>query len=492
MQPYRIVDDEGFRSYTRSLEPRYQLPTRQALACEIIPRMYTKCVSQIKHSLTEASSLALTTDMWTSLANDAYMSVTAHYVTADFQSVQNCLDVTYFPDSHTANHLACAIEDSVRKWLLHEENGSRMGEQIQIYVVSDNAANIVAAMRQLPTYTHVGCFLHTLQLCINAAIKTCPDLIEIIRKGKKIAAFFHRSPKASKTLNNAQVSLKLPLHKLIQECPTRWNSSFDMMERLVEQKEPITLVLLSITQVENLTTVEWQKAATFVETMKPFKEVTVMMSADRYPTISMIIPILNVLKRLLQARTSNVIGHLQAGLLHEMQCRWPGCEAQSTFAISTVVDPRFKTGVFGNPTTSKYACDLVIRELMATPTTQNSRRDYTEVEREVTVETTEQNFNPSTSTAVSDHTYNHDTPPQRNTAAAGTSTTTTSATASFWDALKVIYYSKYQFLVASWTFSCGPYATGLISVCLTFVDCGQTMKAIVFKVGMLKGLVLAF
>ena len=104
LQPYSIVNDVGFREFTRSLEPRYKLPTRQQLSSEIIPAMYEMSTDAISTSLSEASSLAITTDMWTSLFNDAYMSITGHYLTNDFAQKVWCLQVEYFENKHTANN----------------------------------------------------------------------------------------------------------------------------------------------------------------------------------------------------------------------------------------------------------------------------------------------------------------------------------------------------------------------------------------------------
>lgn len=41
------------------------------------------------------------------------MSVTAHYLTPDFSMEVKCLNVQYFPDNHTASHIAVALEESI-------------------------------------------------------------------------------------------------------------------------------------------------------------------------------------------------------------------------------------------------------------------------------------------------------------------------------------------------------------------------------------------
>lgn len=394
LQPFSIVTDAGFQAYTRALEPRYVLPIRKKLSSDIVPEMYDICSKKIAASLCDATSLAITTDMWTSVNGDSYMSVTGHTLTTDFLHQTWCLQVEYFPEQHTANHLAAALQDSINKWMTMNKKKSvristvsastETGQQLRkipIFVVSDNASNIVAAMKQLPDYKHSACFIHTLQLAINKAIKDTTGLLDVITKGKRIAAYFHRSTLAKNKLKNAQASLKTSQHKLIQECPTRWNSGYEMMNRLVEQREPIALVLSTETKVDNLTPLQWMYASSFCHTMKPFKEVTVMMSAESYPTSSLVIPVLNVLLRMLPQMQDGIaeLQHLLAENIHE---RWPNYELNPLFVKATVTDPRFKAVVFSEANKAVIT-DLVLREMIELRESQANTEPLEQVQQQM-------------------------------------------------------------------------------------------------------------
>jgi hypothetical protein len=70
------------------------------------------------------------------------------------------------------------------------------------------------------------------------------DVINDIRKRcRQIVTFFHQSTKAMDKLKDIQA--QLPDHKLVQEVDTRWNSTFYMFERIIEQHEAVTLSLQS-------------------------------------------------------------------------------------------------------------------------------------------------------------------------------------------------------------------------------------------------------
>ena len=63
----------------------------------------------------------------------------------------------------------------------------------------------------------------------------------------RIVSFFHRSDTANTQLKAEQKLLDLPQHKLLQDCKTRWNSSYDMLERYVEQQAAVPAVSLAKT-----------------------------------------------------------------------------------------------------------------------------------------------------------------------------------------------------------------------------------------------------
>lgn len=112
------------------------------------------------------SKLALTTDVWTSVATEAYLGVTCHYITDDWNMQSICLTTMPLQDRHTASNIAEWLEQVVARL---EIPHSKI-----IVIVHDNGANIVAAANILEEkhgWSSVRCTGHTLQLVINAALK---------------------------------------------------------------------------------------------------------------------------------------------------------------------------------------------------------------------------------------------------------------------------------------------------------------------------------
>ena len=57
-------------------------------------------------------------------------------------------------------------------------------------------------------------------------------------------AHFHRSPKSISKLREKQKLLGLPEHQLINDCITRWGSTYEMLKRFLEQQQAICAMLL--------------------------------------------------------------------------------------------------------------------------------------------------------------------------------------------------------------------------------------------------------
>ena len=66
IQPITTVEGEGFRNLIHLLEPGYQIPSRKHFT-KLLNLKYSEGVHKLKKILTEeASSIALTMNIWTS------------------------------------------------------------------------------------------------------------------------------------------------------------------------------------------------------------------------------------------------------------------------------------------------------------------------------------------------------------------------------------------------------------------------------------------
>ena len=60
LQPLSIVEDPGFKSYTKALDPKYTLPSRKYIRTELLPTIYEEEVEEIKAELKKSDHVAIT------------------------------------------------------------------------------------------------------------------------------------------------------------------------------------------------------------------------------------------------------------------------------------------------------------------------------------------------------------------------------------------------------------------------------------------------
>lgn len=70
-----------------------------------------------------------------------------------------------------------------------------------------------------------------------------PQISKALGAARCLVEHFKRSKLASSKLKTKQKQMGTPEHKLVQDFSTRWNSTYYMMTRLLEQRWPLTATL---------------------------------------------------------------------------------------------------------------------------------------------------------------------------------------------------------------------------------------------------------
>ena len=75
-----MVEGQGFRDMMTYLEPGYIIPSRKQFTA-LIQHKHDLAKEELKLKMkVNGIGMALTTDIWTSVAVEAYMTITVHYI----------------------------------------------------------------------------------------------------------------------------------------------------------------------------------------------------------------------------------------------------------------------------------------------------------------------------------------------------------------------------------------------------------------------------
>lgn len=357
-QPFSVVQDSGFQSFVASLNPSYQLPSRQSISKTAIPALYEECQHKIKELIKHGIKFCITTDCWTSRNTVSYIAVTAHFLDNNFNLYTVLLQCRSIDVSHTSDNLALLLSDIVQSW----------GIQDQILLaVSDNAINIKNAIKVKLNWNYFGCFAHTLNLIVKDGLKT-EEISKILNKIKQIVRHFKKSSKSNAKLMAYQRNVgKEPL-KLLQEVETRWNSTLYMLQRLILLEDAVkSTIALIDKQLPSISQREWLIIKNLCLILKPFDDATQNVSGESYCSGSIVIPIANGLISVYSNikaseypyEITQFITKVKFGIVDRLR----NIEENETLAMSTFLDPRFKTFAFSNPTCAEHIKEIVTNSI---------------------------------------------------------------------------------------------------------------------------------
>lgn len=120
-QPLSIVDDRGFKAVLNALEPRYNLPSRRYITENVLSRIQTGIMTQMRSQTSDVQWVSFTTDIWTTnVSNQSMISLTAHWLTRDFFRKSAVLNVKYFPESHTGENICTILDEMFDSWKIEK------------------------------------------------------------------------------------------------------------------------------------------------------------------------------------------------------------------------------------------------------------------------------------------------------------------------------------------------------------------------------------
>ena len=144
-----------------------------------------------------------------------------------------------FAGRHTATHIAAQLDNIVQNL----DNKVINDTQTITYCTSDNAANMLAA---IPSKTQCidigfGCLDHKLQIVVNKALESDPNITEGLEAFKKLVARTHKSSldqqrikrECEKITADPDNDITVKYVKIITSVETRWNSTLMMIKSIL-------------------------------------------------------------------------------------------------------------------------------------------------------------------------------------------------------------------------------------------------------------------
>lgn len=340
---YSVVEDDSFLNMLRTFGD-VMIPDRKAVS-DLILKSVDDVELRVKRRLDGEISVAVTLDIWTTKSfSTAYTAMTAHYISADMQMFSLLLEFKQLTYPHKGDAIAQFIMGTLKRFDL---------ERKVISFTTDQASNNVSAMQKLELdynltnnfdikFIHCRCVAHIIHLCVKKCLENVGQLLTDIRTVVKVIRSSTMRTEIFERYQKLIDSTKEPL-KLKKECETRWNSTFLMLERVFRLKAPLIESYLEIPDIAAVATIDWDSLEKTIEFLRPFFDVTNLISKEKYPTVSLISILLP--KMLEHSNNDQEDSDLNAGakLLAQKLDSYSVHMTKPPIILASLLDPRVKT-----------------------------------------------------------------------------------------------------------------------------------------------------
>ncbi|GJY97713.1 zinc finger BED domain-containing protein RICESLEEPER 2-like protein [Tanacetum coccineum] len=286
--PFSYVEHEGTRDLHTFLHPDANPICKNTVKKEVLS-MYEREKLKIKRELEKIKGrICLTSDLWTSVTSDGYMTLTAHYIDESWVLRKKVLNFRVTPPPHTGSLLAHSVITFLREW----------GIKNKVFTITlDNATNnngLVDSLKdQLSLndalfcdgqFMHVRCCAHVLNLIVKSGLKVIEESIE-----------------------------KVKLDKTFKTCPTQD---------------------------------EWTRIEAIAMFLKPFYDITKLFSGTKYSTSNLYFHNVYKIQKAIQRHMLNP-DPVISGMARDMKTKFDKYWEKYTMVLSfgSILDPRYKLNI---------------------------------------------------------------------------------------------------------------------------------------------------
>ncbi|CAN1280512.1 Putative AC transposase [Linum perenne] len=277
--------------------PRFIMPSRRTVTRDSWD-FYLDMKAKLKEVFMVCEGrICLTTDTWTSIKQMNYMCLTAHFIDRDWKLRKKIIGFRQV-FSHKGTAIAEAIMACLDEWGIDKvfsvtvDNASSNDTAIQhIKNMFDNRNTSVCDGQ----FLHVRCVAHIINLVVSDGLG---EISTSVRKIRETVRYVKQSPaRLQKFYDFVAVEDRESKKSLCLDVPTRWNSTFLMLQAAEKYETAFEMYALSDRQFRiDLISKgvpdedDWNDARRIMGFLKCFYDFTLKVSGSSYVTSNLFFP----------------------------------------------------------------------------------------------------------------------------------------------------------------------------------------------------------
>ena len=220
------------------------------------------------HILRGASSIGLTSDIWSGNAKEDYISVVAHFVSADWELQKKVIGLRLIEVKHTDQNIAEKIGSVIEEFGLIDkifsitlDNASSNAKAMETltpmftgYLGPDPTSEPIDPSKRKYNLVHQHCACHIINLIIKSGLKRFKPYTEDFRTAINFLNFSNQRIAMFKNYCTAQ---GVRPRKFGLDINVRWNATYLMLKHLVPYKHIFSVFINSNYGSELLSARHW-------------------------------------------------------------------------------------------------------------------------------------------------------------------------------------------------------------------------------------------
>jgi len=325
-QPFSSLENEHFKTLMEYLKNDITFLSRRT-RMKRLDELYEDRKGALKEKLNSFNSkYSITCDVWTSKNQLSFFGFTIHYIDDKWEMQEGLIAFKHLNEQHDGLNLSKAMMEVL------EDLG--IADRL-LGVTADNASNNSTMMVHLEKYytehypeagfsvawNQVECMAHVLNLgaqqllkafkqpvekdTYEAASESSDKMVTAISRLSFIVRKIRLSPKMRQSMKDIceQKGVKFLVPTI--DVSTRWNSTYDMLVRADDFKEIISDTVYATKDrcLVNLLLKEddWKCIKELITILKPFKEITLMVSQEaKALSVTHVIPLFHFCTQMLK------------------------------------------------------------------------------------------------------------------------------------------------------------------------------------------------
>lgn len=342
LHPVSLVEEPAFKTLMSTVDPGYSPPCKSDLLLKMLPQMYSRTRDTVLGEVASVVYCGVTTDLWQSqMQNRTYISLYLHAVNCDgasgFSVINRCLKTFEVQEDNAAENITRAMYEAFVQWgITHKVSGA----------TTNGSVDIVKACSLLELSVEMPCLGHTIHRAMDEAFQL-PRVDGVLGCCRKLVDCFREA--TPHVLKEKQRQHSLARCALVTDRGGSWLATLAMLQRLKEQQTALAAILREGPSSQHFSCdgPDWALLEGLIEILQPFKVVANMIMSCRYPTISMVRPVLHMLlNTTLKVKegdskeismTKEVISKVLSGAYSQ-----PSRELAAFLDIAAFLDPRYK------------------------------------------------------------------------------------------------------------------------------------------------------